>query len=241
MSENKIIRCIVVEDQPPAQRILQKFIGEVDSLRLEEVFSDGIQASEYLKIRSVDLMFLDIHLPRISGLEFLKSLPSPPSVILTTAYTDYALEGYDLNVIDYLLKPFSFQRFLQAIHKIPGRLQAETSPASAAGAHRREGNELFVKSGHEYVRVLLDEILFIASDTDYTEIQLSGQKVLSGESLKYWSEQLDQEQFMQVHRSYIINRKKVHSISASQVRMINGDKIPIGRTYKEVVVKNLLS
>lgn len=228
----------MVEDQPPAQRILRKFIGDVEALQLEEVFSDGVQAMEYLRNHSVDLMFLDIHLPLITGLDLLKTIPNPPPVILTTAYEDYALEGYDLNVVDYLLKPFSFQRFLQAVNKVPARQPMAPSQAQVAAAE--EENEIYVKSGHEYIRVRLDDIYFISSDTDYTEIQLTHRKVLSGESLKYWAERLDERLFMQVHRSYIINTRRVLSISANQVRMQNEARIPIGRTYKDTVLQRLL-
>ncbi|MGB5228874.1 MAG: response regulator, partial [Eudoraea sp.] len=113
------MNCIIIEDQPPAQRILKKFIEDIGSLQLKGVFSDAIQAMEFLKTNSVDLMFLDIHLPKISGIDFLRTMPNPPFVILTTAFSDYALESYDLNVVDYLLKPFSFQRFVKAVSKIP--------------------------------------------------------------------------------------------------------------------------
>lgn len=229
----------MVEDQPPAQRILQKFISEVDTLTLAGVFPDGVKAMEFLKDHTVELMFLDIHLPKINGIDFLRSIPKAPPVILTTAYTDYALEGYDLNVVDYLLKPFSFQRFLQAVNKLPVRQDAREQPVMIASAGQL-AQEIYIKSGHEYIRVNLDEVVFIASDTDYTEIHLGARKVLSGESLKYWSEQLKDTRFIQVHRSYIINRNKVHSISANQVRMVNDARIPIGRTYKDAVSRELL-
>lgn len=228
----------MVEDQPPAQRILKKFIQDVEVLVLEGVFSDGIKAMDYLKDHEVDLMFLDIHLPKINGIDFLKSLPKAPPVILTTAYSDYALEGYDLNVVDYLLKPFSFQRFLQAVNKLPARNSEGPGVRKIRGAGGEK--ELYIKSGHEYVRVHLDDIVYISSDTDYTEIHLSNRKVLSGESLKYWMEQFEGPQFLQVHRSYIINCNKVQSLSANQVRMTDDSKIPIGRTYKEEVVRVLL-
>ena len=135
-----MMRCIIVEDQPPAQRILRKFIQDVPTLELVEVFSDGLSTMEFLNKDSVDLMFLDIHLPKINGLDFLKSIPDPPHVILTTAFSEYALEGYDLNVVDYLLKPFSFQRFLQAVNKVNAKYEQLTPKSN--GVHL---TEIYVK------------------------------------------------------------------------------------------------
>src|SRR6056297_2454757 len=160
------MRCIIVEDQPPAQRILKKFIQDVPTLELVEVFSDGLKAMEFLNTESVDFMFLDIHLPKINGLDFLKSIPDPPHVILTTAFSEYALEGYDLNVVDYLLKPFSFQRFLQAVNKVSSKhemvFKNDSTPLT----------EIYVKSSHEHIKVLINDIFKITSDSDYTEIHL---------------------------------------------------------------------
>ncbi|MBO6531642.1 MAG: response regulator, partial [Muricauda sp.] len=175
------MRCIIVEDQPPAQRILRKFIQDVPTLQLVEVFSDGLKAMEFLNTESVDLMFLDIHLPKINGLDFLKSIPNPPNVILTTAFSEYALEGYDLNVVDYLLKPFSFQRFLQAVNKVNAKYEQEGSKSGGVPL-----TEIYVKSSHEHIKVLINDIYSITSDSDYTEIHLADKKILSNESLRHW-------------------------------------------------------
>ena len=139
------MNCIIIEDQPPAQRILKKFIEDIGSLQLKGVFSDAIQAMEFLKTNSVDLMFLDIHLPKISGIDFLRTMPNPPYVILTTAFSDYALESYELNVVDYLLKPFSFQRFVKAVSKIPSTNGLKHSEETHS--HNPENRkEIFIKS-----------------------------------------------------------------------------------------------
>lgn len=232
------LRCIIVEDQPPAQRILKKFVDDVSHLEQVGVFSNGVDAMEFLKNNATDLMFLDIHLPKITGIEFLKSLANPPHVILTTAFSEYALEGYDLNVVDYLLKPFSFQRFLQAINKVP-------SVTSVDGANTRPANsesqELFIKSGHEYIKVLIDEVIAINSDSDYTEIHLKEKKVLSNESLKHWLDVLDENKFIQLHKSYIINTSKIDRISGNQVFMQNKIVVPIGRAFKERFMNKMIS
>lgn len=232
------MRCIIVEDQPPAQRILQKFIEDVGNLELVGVFSDGLKALEFLNSESVDLMFLDIHLPKINGIEFLKSLKNPPNVILTTAFSEYALEGYDLNVVDYLLKPFSFQRFLKAVNKVPKNQEKEVTTQNAAVETPPE--KIYVKSGHEFVKVAIDEIIAITSDSDYTEIRMADQKVLSNEPLRHWLEVLDGNKFVQLHKSHIVNTDKIDRVSGNLVYMKNDAKIPIGRAFKEQFMKGLI-
>ena len=232
------MRCIIVEDQPPAQRILQKFIEDVGNLELVGVFSDGLKAMEFLRAEPVELLFLDIHLPKISGIEFLKSLHNPPYVIFTTAYSEYALEGYELNVVDYLLKPFSFQRFVQAINKVPKNRQVGSQQADK-NAQTNLG-ELYVKSGHEFLKVAIEEIISINSDSDYTEIHLEDKKILSSESLRHWLDVLDGKRFLQLHKSYIVNSSKIDRISGNLVYMNNQSRIPIGRAYKEQFMKSLM-
>jgi len=229
------MRCIIVEDQPPAQRILRKFIQDVPTLELVEVFSDGLKALEFLNKESVDLMFLDIHLPKINGLDFLKGIPEPPQVILTTAFSEYALEGYDLNVVDYLLKPFSFQRFLQAVNKVNAKYEQITAKNDASAL-----TEIYVKSSHEHIKVLVKDIYTIASDSDYTEIHLQDKKILSNEPLRHWMEVLGGNQFYQIHKSHIVNTKKIDKISGNLVVLINGAKIPMGRAYKDNFLKSIL-
>jgi DNA-binding LytR/AlgR family response regulator len=228
------MRCIIVEDQPPAQRILKKFIEDVNHLQLVGIFSDGLQAMEFLNTEPVDLMFLDIHLPKINGIEFLKSIPEAPDVILTTAFSEYALEGYDLNVVDYLLKPFSFQRFLQAVNK--ASLKQEQSETTL----ENQVNEIYVKSSHEHIKVSVNDILAISSDSDYTEIRTEKRKVLSNEPLRHWVDILGAPQFYQVHKSHIVNTKKIDRISGNQVYLVDGSKIPMGRAYKDHFLKSVL-
>ncbi|WP_425236112.1 LytR/AlgR family response regulator transcription factor [Ulvibacterium sp.] len=232
------MNCIIIEDQPPAQRILKKFIADVGTLTLKEVFSDAISAMEFLKKEKVDLMFLDIHLPKISGIEFLKTLPHPPHVILTTAFPDYALEGYDLNVVDYLLKPFSFQRFLQAISKVPRISQMDEG--GKITMENKLKKEIYIKSGHEHIKIRISDIIHIQSDADYTEICTLKRKLLSNEPLRHWMDELEGLPFFRVHRSYIINSEKIERISGNLIYLINQNKVPIGRAYKEDFLKTLL-
>lgn len=231
------MNCIIIEDQPPAQRILQKYIEEFGSLHLKAIFSDAIQAIEFLKTEPIDLIFLDIHLPKISGIDFLKTLPQTPHVILTTAFSEYALESYEFNVVDYLLKPFSFQRFIKAVSRVFSLIEQIHSPAPDLTDLRKE---IFIKSGYEHIRVELAEIIYIKSDADYTEIIIPGKKYLSSEPLKHWLETLNPNQFSRIHKSYIINTSKIEKIASNQVYLIENHIIPIGRMYKDHFIKKFV-
>lgn len=233
------MNCIIIEDQPPAQRILKKYIEDIGVLNLKAAFPDAIQAMEFLKSEAVDLIFLDIHLPKISGIDFLKTMANPPHVILTTAFPDYALESYEFNVVDYLLKPFSFQRFVKAVSKVPlkshGKQQQE-----GMGNGPRARKEFFIKSGYEHIKITIDEIIYIKSDADYTEIFIPGKKHLSSEPLRYWLENLDNRQFARVHKSYVINISKIEKIVGNQICLIEGKAVPIGRAYKDGLIEKFI-
>ncbi len=225
------MKCIIIEDQPPAQRILKKYIHDMEGLHLKATFSDALQALDYLKQESVDLIFLDIHLPKISGIDFLKSLNNPPYVILTTAFSDYAIESYELSVVDYLLKPFSFQRFVKAVSKIP------VESRIAAHTYRKE---IFIKSGYEHVKITIDDMLYIKSDADYTELVLPQKKYLSADSLRQWLELLNPEQFTRVHKSFIVNTRKITKMVGGQIYLTDKIVIPIGRAYKDEFVARFI-
>ncbi len=232
------MKCVIIEDQPPAQRILQKYISEVGYLELKAVFSNGIDALSYLNSNPVDLLFLDIHLPKISGIDFLKTLENKPSVILTTAFSEYALESYDYGVKDYLLKPFSFERFVKALAKVP--LPVTNAPKSeAVDLPMEKRKELFVKSGYEHVRIEVNQVIYIKSDGDYTEIILPQKKLLSSESLRYWQEHLPNKDFTRIHKSFIVNISKIEKIVGNQIILNGAHKIPIGRAYKEDFIKSI--
>jgi DNA-binding LytR/AlgR family response regulator len=228
------MNCIIVEDQPPAQRILKKYIEDIGYLQLMATFNDAIQAMAYLNAHRVDLMFLDIHLPKMSGMDFLKTLPNPPHIILTTAFPDYALESYEFDVVDYLLKPFSFQRFVKAVSRIPLTSSPEPAPTQQAA------QEIFIKSGYEHIKIVLDEILYIKSDADYTELYMPDKKQLSSEPLRHWSETLSPGHFIQIHKSYIVNASKIQKITSAQVHLEHGHVLPIGRAYKDELFRRII-
>lgn len=229
------MNCIIIEDQPPAQRILKKYIKDIGTLTLKATFSNAIEAMEFLKTNRVELLFLDIHLPKISGIDFLKMLPNPPHVILTTAFSDYALESYEFSVVDYLLKPFSFQRFVKAVSKI----KIET-PSNDLKKNESQRKTIFIKSGYEFIKVMVEDISHIQSDADYTEIFITNKKLLSSESLRYWIENLDKNQFVRVHKSFIINTFKIEKIVGNQIFLNNKITIPIGRAYKESFISKVV-
>ncbi len=226
------MNCIIIEDQPPAQRILKKYITDIGTLNLKATFSNAIDAMEFLKSETVDLIFLDIHLPKISGIDFLKMQQNPPNVILTTAFDNYALESYEFSVADYLLKPFSFQRFVKAVAKIPKENTAQTID--------NQRDDIFIKSGHELIKITLNDIILIQADANYTEIITKKKKYLSSEPLKHWTETLDNQQFTRVHKSYIINTAKIEKIVGNQLFLEGEKRVPIGRAYKEKFINKFI-
>jgi DNA-binding LytR/AlgR family response regulator len=228
------MKCIIIEDQLPAQRVLKKYIEDLGSLELVGTFSNALEAIQFLNKESVDLIFLDIHLPKLSGIDFLKTLPKRPKIILTTAFSEYALEGFELDVVDYLLKPFSFQRFVKAVSKASNLL--DPKPDQAKGS----GQMLFVKSGHDYIKINTNDIVYINSDSDYTDIYMSDANYITSESLKFWQSNLEVEKFIRVHKSYIVNLEKVLKISGNRIYLLGDNVVPIGRTYKSLIKKRFI-
>ncbi len=234
-----MIRCIIIEDQPPAQRVLQKYIGEMKSLELMATFADALKAMDYLKAEEVDLIFLDIHLPKISGMDFLRALNRKPHVILTTAFSEYALESYEYHVLDYLLKPFSFERFVMAVSKIP--VPNFLRPSIEKGLERKTVPEvIFIKSGYEHLKIALADIFYIQSEADYTEIYTADKKHLTSHSLRYWLQTLPLDQFAQVHKSYIVNTLQIVKVSGKRILFDKEIHVPIGRAFKEGFVEKYL-
>lgn len=238
------MNCIIVEDQLPAQRILKKYISDSGSLQLVAVCSDAMEALQVLQSEKVDIMFLDIHLPKISGIDFLKTLQQAPQVILTTAFQDYALESYELNVVDYLLKPFSFQRFLQAVAKTRfvdnDSIMKSNVNTVDASLEQLPPKEVYIKSGYDFIRVKVEDIIYILKDLDYTELHLEEKKYVSSESLRHWVAQLSSDKFVRVHKSYVINTSKIVKVSGNQVFLENNSIIPIGRAYKHDFVARFM-
>lgn len=231
-----MIHCIIIEDQTPAQEILKAYIEKISNLKLEGIFSDTLSAKEYLKTHVINLILLDVNLPKSSGMEFLSSSEKLPQIILTTAYTEYAVESYEYSVTDYLLKPFSFERFSKAILKVEGIISRGLK--SENYSIDKELNSIYVKSNYELIKVATGDIFLIKSDNDYTEIIVRETKYLTSESLRQWNTKLN-DRFCQVHKSYIVNLDHIEKIVADKVHLSNGQVVPIGRVYKKEFKKEI--
>lgn len=234
-----MIRCMIIEDQPPAQRVLKKYIDDIGNMELKATFADALQAMDFLKTQPIELIFLDVHLPKISGIDFLKALAHKPHVILTTAFSDYALESYEYDVVDYLLKPFSFERFVKAVSKVPPK-KSELVKSENQIENSSSPDVIFIKSGYEHIKIDVADIRFIQSDADYTEIHTVEKKYLSQEPLRYWEEHLDPKKFVRIHKSYILNISKIQKIISNQVRLDEKTNLPIGRAYKEGFMQHVI-
>lgn len=228
--------CIIVEDEPLAAEVLEDYIKQVPFLQLKGVCSDAIYAMDMLQKEKIDLIFLDIHLPKLKGFDFVKALKNPPQVIITSAYQEYALQGYELNVVDYLLKPIEFSRFLMAVNKLKQSV-APVSPAIPMAA-RPERLHLFFNVSKKKVRVYLDEILYIESMKEYIRIVTRDKTILTKFQIGQIEELLARNNFLRVHRSFIVAKDKIEAFTATDVE-VNGKPIPIGRSYKELVVSVL--
>jgi DNA-binding LytR/AlgR family response regulator len=228
--------CIIVEDEPIAAEVLQDYIRQVPFLHLKKTCSDAIYAMELLQREPVDLIFLDIHLPKLKGLDFVKTLKYPPKIIITSAYQEYALQGYELNVVDYLLKPVEFSRFLTAVNKL--KQQGTGKAYSALPVTAEDKAHLFFNVNKKHVKIYLDDILYIESLREYVKITTKEKTILTKIQLGEIEEMLAKNSFLRIHRSFIISKNKIESFSPSEIE-INGKQIPVGRNYKELVMANL--
>lgn len=224
-----ILNCFIIDDEPLAIEVIENHISKIDTLEIAGTFQNAVKAFQALRDIQVDVLFLDIQMPRLTGIEFLRTLKNPPKVIFTTAYREYALEGFELDVVDYLLKPISFDRFLKAVDKLYDNIPSSTT-VEVAAAHPSP-RYVFVTSEKKNIKICLDEIEYVESKRDYILIKTSNKEVLTHQTITYMDEHLPDECFLRVHRSFIINLKKLDSWNSHEVE-ISGETIPIGRTYK---------
>lgn len=236
------LNCVIIEDEPLARNLMIEYVKKVPSLNLIEAFSNPLAAMETLRSASIDILFLDVQMPEITGISLLKILKKRPLVVLTTAYSQYALEGYELDVADYLLKPITFERFLKSVDKITQRLESAPAmqPSSAEPVNATPAF-IFVKDGTKLVKVKLDEILYIEGLKDYVTIHTMNQKIVTLQRLKTLEEQLPANKFIRIHNSYIVSLDAVDVIQKNEVQ-IKGVTLPVGDTYrkafKEFIDKN---
>jgi DNA-binding LytR/AlgR family response regulator len=222
------IKCIIIEDEPLAVKVLTDYISQVPFLELNGSFKDAILATDYLRDHQADLIFLDIHLPKLKGMAFLKTLKHPPAIIITTAYHQYAVEGFEMNVTDYLLKPFDFERFLVAVTKVKTARTAIPGNEEARAAK----DHLFLNVQKKKVKILFQDIIYIESQREYIKIVTTKGEYLSKMSTHEIEDLLPPTQFKRIHRSYIISLSKIDSYTSEEVE-VSGISIPIGRGYRE--------
>lgn len=223
------IKCIIIEDEPLAVKVISDYVAQVPFLQLEGTFRDALLATEWLRTHEVELLFLDIHLPKLKGMAFLKTLAKRPAVIITTAYHQYAVEGFELDVTDYLLKPIEFERFLVAVNKVR---QPEHGPFVAGITGSKD--YLFLTVQKKRVKVLFSEILYVESQREYVKVVTEGKEYITRLSTHQIEALLPGSIFKRINRSFIISIHKLQSYSADSVE-VNGVAIPIGRGYRSVL------
>ena len=227
-----MIKCIIVEDELLAQDVIKTHLQKIDKLELAGIFRNAPEAMEALRTQDIDVMFLDIRLPGMNGISLLRALPDPPLVVLTTAYAEYAAESYDLNVIDYLLKPISFERFSKAIDKIiqgrlytPAQKEQDKSPV----------DHIFIKSSNKFFKVNFSEIVYVEGMKDYVKIHTSDYTLITHQTMNEIERTLPSRQFMRVHKSYIVAVAFIKSIYGNSIEL-EKKTIPIGINYKDAVM-----
>jgi len=235
------IRCLVVDDEELARALLGNFIGRLPNLELAASCANPLEAMAVLQQQPIDLLFLDIQMPELTGVEFLRTLQRKPIVVFTTAYAEYALEGYTLDVTDYLLKPFSFERFVQAVNKAATMLQAKANAAGGtvhpAGATPAK-DHILVKADHKVHRLKYEDILYIQSMREYAAFHTSTGRILSLGSLKNLEEVLPPERFIRIHKSYIVAISKIDTLEGNMVQ-VGKEKLPVGASYREELVRRV--
>jgi DNA-binding LytR/AlgR family response regulator len=227
-----IIQCAIIEDEPLAQNILKKYIEDHPALKLVAICNNAEEGQKVLPRQNVELLFLDINLPKLSGISFLKTLPHPPLVIFTTAYPEYAVDGFELDAVDYLLKPFSFERFLKAANKAVQQLTKKEM------AEQVTPSFIFLKADKKVHKVSVDDILYIEAAGDYIKVVMEDGQHIVNDTLKSLQDELPPIQFIRVHKSFIISRNKIKFFEGNYVKVGNAD-IPIGNSYKEEISTRL--
>ncbi|SHN17213.1 LytR/AlgR family response regulator transcription factor [Mucilaginibacter sp. OK098] len=236
-----MIRCLIVDDEPLALHILEDYISKIPFLQLVKATTNPIEALTLVQEKLVDLVFLDVQMPELTGIQFLRIANGKAKVILTTAYPQYALEGYELDVIDYLLKPIAFDRFFKSVQKAQAVLQPAAAPVQSEPAPQQKQQDLlsdfiFVKTEHKIQKVYLNNILFIEGLKDYISIFTPAERIITLQNMKKMEDALPEKHFIRVHKSYIVSINKIDSIERS--RIFIGDKvIPVGDTYREEFFK----
>lgn len=236
MHEPAIIRCLVIDDEPPAREVIRRYIEQVPTLQLAGECANAMQAFAILQQQQVDLMFLDIRMPQLNGNDFLKTLKNPPKVIFTTAYSEYALEGYELDVADYLMKPVLFDRFLKAVNKV---YQQTIKPEAPANTEERKSESfVYFRADRKMVKVMLQDIFYIESMKDYVKVFTANGMIITKQSISSVEAMLPEKEFIRSHRSYIVSARHIKSFTSELIE-IHNTEIPIGKLFRNEVIKSL--
>jgi DNA-binding LytR/AlgR family response regulator len=229
------LKCIVVDDEPLAQEVLVRYLQNIREIELVTTCSNALEAFEVLNNESIDLMFLDISMPVISGLDFLRSLHKAPAVIITTAHPDFALQGYDLDVVDYLVKPVSMERFMKAVNKAIERVRLPLPQA-----RNSKPDYMFVKSDQKLIRINFSDIHYIEGMKDYVKIFTHEKMIVTLHTMKFFEANLPSDQFIRIHKSYIANASSIKSIAGNELEL-HQSRLPIGSSYKDNLMKMIHS
>jgi DNA-binding LytR/AlgR family response regulator len=232
------INCIIIDDEPIARTGLKEYIADIDFLNLAGEFDNPLGATELIGAGEVQLIFLDIQMPKITGLDFFKTLKNPPAVIFTTAYPQYALDGFEVNALDYLVKPISFDRFLKAAMKAKEYYEVRQEN-KIAGGEGGNSEYFFIKADNRLVKILFDDILFVEALQNYVTIHTNSKKYISYLTFKSVEDYLPANRFIKVHKSYIVAASRIDSIDGNEIR-IGEHRIPISRSLKDEVTEKLL-
>ncbi len=229
-------KCLIIDDEPLARALMRRHIEKLENFEIVAECSDAMKALQVIHAHPVDLMFLDIQMPQITGLEFLRTLKNPPKTIITTAFREYALDGFELEVVDYLLKPVTFERFLKAVNKYYQAAQAETT-AHTMGSFTgsSEGSYIYVKENKKVIKVNVSDILYIEGLSEYIKIHTVKKRIITKASLTQMEEKLPSGSFMRIHKSFIVNIGHIESFTATTID-VPGKELPIGRNYKDSVM-----
>ncbi len=243
-----MINVIIVDDEPLALDVLETYIEKIPELNLVQRCSNALEANDALKNHQIDLMFLDIQMPQLTGTDFLKTLTKPPLVIFTTAFANYALEGFELNAVDYLLKPISLERFIKAVNKAMEQIELQRKDAPAAAASGEpETDFIFVKADKKLVKIKYDDIIYIEGLKDYVIIRLDATRVVTLQTMKSLEDKLPSKHFKRIHRSFIVNLDKINAVLGNMVEVMEKGQakhLPVGKNYRDellaIINKNRL-
>lgn len=229
-----MIRTIIVDDEPLAIEILEAYIMKMPNMNLIAKCSNALEANEVLRTEDIDLMFLDIEMPMMLGTDFLKSLKDPPQIIFTTAYPEFAVQGFELNALDYLLKPISLDRFIKAVNKVVVRYE----PSMSSKEYSKSLDYIFVKADKKLIKINFSEIIYIEGLKDYVLIHTDQSRIITLQTMKSLEEKLPMELFIRAHRSYIVNLNRIKAIIGNTIEVLEKDQIkqlPIGKNYKDEI------